>query len=128
MTGPRFTSSRGVREPPADSSASGGGSARSKLLLTVEEAAGLLSIGRTRVFALIRTGQLASVRVGSSRRVTPEALEQYVKALHGVRDTERPRPATSRRSHAAATGGLGERPEVLVLPFDDRGDGSVTGA
>jgi excisionase family DNA binding protein len=92
MTGERGSRSRSVIASQADSSAGGSGSAASKLLLTVEEAAGLLSIGRTRVFGLIRTGELASVRVGSSRRVTPEALAQYVDGLHGARDGDMPHP------------------------------------
>jgi excisionase family DNA binding protein len=116
--------SSSVRELPADPSASSGGSAGSKLLLTVEEAAGLLSIGRTRLFALIRTGQLASVRVGSSRRVTPEALQQYVERLNGAQRTQDPVPITRPRRPRAAAEGLAE---ILALPFDES-DGAVTGA
>ena len=125
MTGKRVSRSRGVREPPADPSASGRRTAGSKLLLTVEEAAGLLSIGRTRVFALIRSGELASVRVGSSRRVTPEALQQYVEGLNGPRRAQAPAPVTRARRHPAAAEGLAE---VLALPFDDQSDEAVTGA
>jgi excisionase family DNA binding protein len=124
MTGERGSGSRSVRESPADPPAGGSGSAGTKLLLTVEEAAGLLSIGRTRVFALVRTGELASVRVGSSRRVTPEALAQYVDGLRGARDAGMP-VTRLRRKRPAANGVLHE---VLALPFEDRGDGAVTGA
>jgi excisionase family DNA binding protein len=125
VTRQRGSRSSSVREPLVDSSASKGGPAESKLLLTVEEAAGLLSLGRTRVFALIRTGELASVRVGSSRRVTPEALRQYVEGLSGARKTREPPPVTRLRRHQAVAEGLAE---VLALPFDERSDDAVTGA
>ena len=52
-----------------------------RLLLTVEEAADCLCVGRTYMFDLIRSGAVASVRVGKLRRVRPEDLERYVAAL-----------------------------------------------
>ena len=52
-----------------------------KMLFTVEEAAGLLGIGRSRMFDLIRTGELRSVKIGVSRRITFDALREYVAAL-----------------------------------------------
>lgn len=52
-----------------------------RLLLTVEEAADRLSVGRTYMFELIRNGAVDSVRVGKLRRVRPEDLERYVAAL-----------------------------------------------
>ncbi|MGW2563149.1 excisionase family DNA-binding protein [Streptomyces sp. NPDC001514] len=48
------------------------------VLLTVEEAARRLSIGRTTCYALIRTGQLESVPVGSLRRIPADAPAAYV--------------------------------------------------
>jgi excisionase family DNA binding protein len=53
----------------------------SELLLTPTEAARRLSVGRTRLFQLIGTGELASVRVGSLRRIPTRALRAYVDAL-----------------------------------------------
>lgn len=44
-------------------------------LLTVEEAACFLSISRSRVYELMATGELPSVTIGRSRRVTLGALE-----------------------------------------------------
>ncbi|MGI8753522.1 MAG: helix-turn-helix domain-containing protein [Acidimicrobiales bacterium] len=41
-----------------------------RLLLTAEEAAQVLGVGRTTVYGMLRTGQLASVRIGSARRVS----------------------------------------------------------
>jgi len=51
------------------------------VLLTVEEAARRLSIGRTLAYALIAAGDLASVPVGRLRRVPAEALSEYVTHL-----------------------------------------------
>jgi excisionase family DNA binding protein len=55
------------------------------LLLTVEEAARRLRIGRTLVYHLISTGELESVTVGRLRRVPAECLTEYVAALRGHR-------------------------------------------
>lgn len=52
-----------------------------KLLLTVEETAEVLAIGRTKVFDLIALGLLKSVRIGGSRRVPVAAIEEYVSRL-----------------------------------------------
>ena len=53
----------------------------SPLLYTVPEVAEALKIGRTRVYDLIRTGQLASVLIGTSRRIPASALDEFVSAL-----------------------------------------------
>ena len=52
-----------------------------KLLLTPEDAADLLSIGRSKLYELIGDGQLASVRIGASRRVPMSALVEFVESL-----------------------------------------------
>lgn len=51
------------------------------LLLTVEEAAEELRIGRTRMYALIATGEVPSVKVGGSRRVLYDELAAYLRRL-----------------------------------------------
>lgn len=51
------------------------------LLLTPEEAARQLSIGRTKVFALMESGALRSVKIGRSRRIPAEALIEYIATL-----------------------------------------------
>lgn len=53
----------------------------SPLLLTVEEAARRLRIGRTLCYSLIRSGDLESVTIGSLRRVPPEAIPAFVAHL-----------------------------------------------
>ena len=52
-----------------------------RTLLTVEAAATHLSIGRTTMYALIKTGAIESVRVGRLRRVPAEALTAYTTRL-----------------------------------------------
>jgi excisionase family DNA binding protein len=54
---------------------------RPRVLYRVEEAAELLSVSRTRIYELIRSDQLRTVRVGKSRRVPARALDDYVARL-----------------------------------------------
>jgi excisionase family DNA binding protein len=51
------------------------------LLLTVEEAAQRLSIGRTTMYSLVSTGAIESVTIGRLRRIPSECLEEYVSSL-----------------------------------------------
>lgn len=56
-----------------------------KLLLTIEEAADVLSIGRTKVYELIAKGFLRSVCIDRSRRIPASALMEFVHGLeHGT--------------------------------------------
>lgn len=55
-----------------------------KVLLTPEEAAEALSLGRTKVYELIREGALRSVRIGKCRRVPAAALDEFVDRLSGA--------------------------------------------
>jgi excisionase family DNA binding protein len=58
------------------------------LLLTVEEAARRLRLGRTLVYQLISSGELESVKVGRLRRVPAECLPEYVATLRRTRSSE----------------------------------------
>ncbi|WP_328646720.1 helix-turn-helix domain-containing protein [Amycolatopsis sp. NBC_00348] len=51
------------------------------LLVRVEEAARLLCIGRTRVYDLINSGELKSVKIFGARRVPRTSIDSYVTAL-----------------------------------------------
>ena len=51
------------------------------VLLTPEETAARLSLSRTMVYELIRTGELRSVKIGRARRVPVDALREYVERL-----------------------------------------------
>ena len=50
----------------------------SETLLTVEEAAGRLALGRTTVYELIARHELKTIKIGRSRRVPESALEQWI--------------------------------------------------
>jgi excisionase family DNA binding protein len=58
-----------------------GGSDETKLLLTVTEAASLLSLGRSKTYELVRAGVIPSVRITGSRRIKVSDLLVYVAAL-----------------------------------------------
>jgi excisionase family DNA binding protein len=51
------------------------------LLLTVEQAAKRLGIGRTTFYALVMSGEIESVPLGRLRRIPAECLEEYVERL-----------------------------------------------
>jgi excisionase family DNA binding protein len=59
---------------------------RLRVLLTVEAAAERLSISRTRMYILIKSGDVMSVRVGRLRRVPVFALEAYTAHLVTVQN------------------------------------------
>ena len=52
-----------------------------KLLFTIEEAAEVLSVGRSTVYDLVRTRLLDTVLIGRSRRVPASALRELVERL-----------------------------------------------
>jgi excisionase family DNA binding protein len=52
-----------------------------KLLLTVDEGAAALGIGRTLFYELLMRGVIFSVKVGAARRVPLVALQAYVAQL-----------------------------------------------
>lgn len=60
------------------------------VLLTVEEAARRLSIGRTYCYSLISSGELESVPVGRLRRVPAQAVHDYVARLRRAHRSNAP--------------------------------------
>jgi excisionase family DNA binding protein len=48
---------------------------------TVEEVAKMLHIGRDKVYYLLRTRQLRSIKIGKSRRITSEQLAAFIATL-----------------------------------------------
>jgi len=50
-----------------------------KLLLTATEAAEAIGVGRTRIYELLASGQIPSVKIGRSVRVPTEALRRWIK-------------------------------------------------
>jgi len=51
------------------------------MLVTVEEAAGLLRIGRTTTYELVMSGKIQSVKVGRRRLVVRDGIRDYVDEL-----------------------------------------------
>ena len=47
-------------------------------LLTVDQVTEILSVSRTTVYSLLKSGELLSVKLGSSRRITDSALEEFI--------------------------------------------------
>lgn len=58
-----------------------------RLMLTVEQAAEVLGIGRTNTFALIKSGDLESIRIGRLRRVPADAIDAYTARLQAEQST-----------------------------------------
>jgi excisionase family DNA binding protein len=52
-----------------------------KLLLTVPEAAAALGISRSKLYQLLTTGAVRSIRIDGSRRIPVTALNAYVHQL-----------------------------------------------
>lgn len=58
---------------------------KDQLLLTPEEAARALRVGRTTVYALMKIGELRPVYIGRSCRLPVAELERYVSHLQTLR-------------------------------------------
>jgi len=48
---------------------------------TVEQVAKMLNIGRDKVYYLLRTSQLRSIKIGKSRCITNEQLAEFIASL-----------------------------------------------
>lgn len=59
-----------------------------RVLLTVEEAAEQLRIGRTTAWRLVTSGELGSVRIGTLRRVPTSAVAEF--AAHLIAQSRKP--------------------------------------
>ncbi|MGY2074917.1 helix-turn-helix domain-containing protein [Blastococcus sp. SYSU DS0828] len=58
--------------------------AAERLLLTPEEAAEVLRIGRTTVYALMKSRELRPVHIGRSCRISQAELDRYVRRLEAA--------------------------------------------
>ena len=56
-----------------------------QLLVTPRQAAQALGVGRSTIYELLASGELESVRIGTSRRIPVDALDRYVGGLRGIR-------------------------------------------
>ena len=69
----------GIPETPVDST---------QILLTVQEAARVLRIGRTLMYSLVMSGEVESVPIGRLRRIPAECLNEYVARLRASQQTK----------------------------------------
>lgn len=65
-----------------------------QLLFTTDEAAHVLSVGRTTIYMLMRAGELKPVHIGRSCRISRGELERYVARIdagdgQAIRPTDR---------------------------------------
>jgi excisionase family DNA binding protein len=51
---------------------------------TVEQVAEILNIGRDKVYFLLRTGQLRSIKIGKLRRITDQHLADFIASLEAT--------------------------------------------
>jgi excisionase family DNA binding protein len=55
----------------------------------IEDLSSVLPIGRTRIFALIKSGELESVKVGRSRLIPADAVERFLQRLRREQNEKR---------------------------------------
>lgn len=55
-----------------------------EILVSIKEAARRLAIGRSNLYVHLQRGQLASVRIGRSRRIAVEELDAFVARMAGA--------------------------------------------
>src|SRR3954453_2466122 len=82
------------------------------LLLTPEEAATILRIGRTTIYALMKSGELHPVHIGRSCRLPRVELERYVNRLQ----PPPPPRGRARRRHRPPTTDRGDLLDLVHRP------------
>lgn len=65
------------------------------LVLTVEELAPLLNVGRSTAYELVRSGQIKHIQVGKQYRILKEELRQFL----GLPDAPPPQEAASHNGY-----------------------------
>lgn len=59
-------------------------------LLTIEEAAECLGIGRSKIYDLMTNGELASIKIGARRLVAVSSVSDYIRLQLGQEDRQEP--------------------------------------
>jgi excisionase family DNA binding protein len=98
----------------ADPQLLGDALAAEPLLLTPEEAAKVLRVGRTTIYALMKADEVRPVHIGRSCRISLAELERYVRRLETPPPSATPRPRRRRRT-PTSQGGLFD---LAVEPVD----------
>ena len=71
----------------------------------------MLGVGRTKLYELISTGALLSIRIGASRRIPRTAVETFVATLNGSPACDD--PATPKTHHTAAVAEPDDYPDQI---------------
>jgi excisionase family DNA binding protein len=71
---------------------------RAPLLVTPREAGTMLSLGVTRIYELLRGGELSSFHVGRARRISTQSIVKYVERQLAAQDDNQ--RSISRAPHA----------------------------
>jgi excisionase family DNA binding protein len=58
---------------------------------TAEQVAKILQVSRSKVYYLLRTGQLGSIKIGKLRRITNQHLAKFVASLENADMDDRKR-------------------------------------
>lgn len=88
------------------------------LLLTPEEAAKLLRVGRTTVYALIKAGDLHPVHIGRSCRLARAELERFIGRLQNPGPVAAPKSAPPPRRRRRRDAAQRERFDLAPTPAD----------
>jgi excisionase family DNA binding protein len=72
-----LTSPQGTPAGTGDADRRDAGGAVGQELLTVEQAAEILHVSRDKVYGLIRTGQLRSIKIGKLRRISRQWITEF---------------------------------------------------
>ena len=78
--------------------------ATTALLLTPEEAAEVLRVGRTTIYTLMKAGDLRPVHIGRSCRLPRAELERYVRGLEAPAPSAPAHPRRHRRTSTSQRG------------------------
>jgi len=76
----RVSAPKAAEPPTAGAVRSGSRPVNPVQLLTVEETAELLQVGRDKVYYLLRTGQLRSIKIGKLRRISHAWITEFLTA------------------------------------------------
>jgi excisionase family DNA binding protein len=104
------------RAAPAEPQQRRNGPDSDALLLTPEEAAKILRLGRTTVFALMKAGDLRPVRIGRSCRLSRAELERYVSRLQ---TPPAPPAARARQRRRSTTTNQGDLFDLVHTPPEE---------
>lgn len=59
------------------------------MLVTIKTTAGMLGVGRSTVYGLIRNSELETVHIGRACRIETTAIERYVSRLRDAKTSRR---------------------------------------